>query len=110
MKLGKAMEVLGLVGTALVELTDDDVRGAFRAQMKAYHPDTTTAAMDPARPEQPQIVWTADSIKEARDALLNRRNVDDFACKTCKGTGTVRYRLGTRACVPCKGSGDSRGC
>ena len=110
MKLGKAMEVLGLVGTALAELTDDDVRRAFRSQMKLYHPDTTTDAMDPARHPQPQIVWTADSLKEARDALLNRRNVDDFSCKQCRGKGMVPARMGSKPCGACKGTGNANGC
>lgn len=100
MKLGEAMEVLGLVGSALAELTDEQVKTAYRVTVKAIHPDVSKRALNP----------DMDKVGAARDALLNRRNVDDFACKTCKGTGTVRYRLGTRACVPCKGSGDSCGC
>lgn len=109
MKLGHAMEVLGLIGTALAELTNEQVKDAFRHQMKISHPDTTTAAMGTMH-LRPDVVWTADSIKEARDTLLNRRNVNEFACKTCNGTGKVRYRMGTRPCVPCKGTGDTNGC
>lgn len=104
MKQGEAMEMLGLVGTALAELTDPQIRLAFANAVKLHHPDTAPDKDAPAR-----IVWTVDALKAARDVLLNRRNVAEFACKTCKGKGTVRYRMGTKRCEACRGTGETRG-
>lgn len=117
MKLGNAMAVLGLMGATLAELTDKDVKSAFRVQMKIYHPDTMAQYMinlqeskaNGGNLDHARISWSADELKEARDTLLNRRNVDEFACRTCKGTGSVRYRMGTRPCGACKGTGDGNG-
>lgn len=105
MKLGEAMEVLGLVGTAVAELTDEDVKIAFRLRCKQFHPDMVVVQY--ARGIVPK--WTMDEVGAARDTLLNRRNVSEFACKQCKGKGTVPARMGVKPCGACKGTGETHG-
>lgn len=83
-------------------VTAETIRAAFTARVMALHPDTakTHGAGKPV---------DIDELKEARDTLLNRCNVGEFACKTCKGSGTVRYRIGTRRCMACRGTGETHG-
>lgn len=100
MKLREAIELLGL---SEWELEPDRIREAFRHEVMKHHPDTQGQAMGE------ETGRTIDQLKAARDTLLNRRNVDEFACRTCKGTGSVRYRMGTRPCGACKGTGDGNG-
>lgn len=98
MKPAEAEKILGLTGLYNAAA----VKAAHRQAVLFNHPDTISHL-------DVTPVWTIDQIGQARDTLLNRCNVSEFACKTCKGKGTVRYRMGTRPCVPCKGTGETHG-
>lgn len=100
MKAAEAMETLGLVGTALAELTAEQVRGAYRATVKALHPDVSKRALIP----------DMDKVGAARDELLRQVAAGgDFACRQCSGNGTVPARLGVRPCGACRGTGERNG-
>lgn len=94
MRQADALALLGLTGC---ETTPEAVAMAFQRTVKATHPDAGGAGAD------------MDKLKQARDALLNRRNVSDFACKQCSGRGTVPARLGVRPCGACRGTGERHG-
>lgn len=105
----KARAILGL--TDLV-LSAANINTAFAVAMKANHPDTTTQAMENLNPLDPGdncvTAWTADSIKAARDYLRQVVTGADKACKTCRGHGVVRARMGTTPCGACGGTGAKR--
>lgn len=117
MKPGKAMEVLGLVGTALAELTREQVDRAFTEAVKRNHPDTTGQALENLAADiaagvdvdAPREVWTVDSLKEAREVLRQVVAGANNRCRTCKGSGIIRAKMGSTPCVACKGTGDKRG-
>lgn len=98
---GEAMEVLGLVGTALAEMRPADVRAAWAHAVQMHHPDTAITTVDSER-----VALMLETLIKARDCLLDVMAKRERACKFCHGTGKVRGRLGAVACVNCAGTGD----
>lgn len=95
---GEAMENLGLIGSALDEMTPSIIRGAWAKAVKLAHTDTGgDYGLAPS-----QIT----TLTKARDLLLDHLSGSNRACKLCKGSGKVRSRFGTRDCIACKGTGD----
>ena len=89
-----ALALLGLPDGAY---DAEAVAAAFRRAVVAAHPDTGGAG------------GNMSELQEARKALLQISNDDEFACKQCAGRGTVRYKLGVRPCGACKGTGETNG-
>lgn len=102
MKPGEAMEALGLVGSALNEMTPSGVKKAWAAAVTAAHPDTEGNWHVRPTDAATQIA----TLTTARDLLLSVIAGSDRACKLCKGLGKVRGRFGARDCIACKGTGD----
>lgn len=77
------------------------IRAAWAAKVRVTHPDTS-----------PDIAaQAADNIKRysmARDVLLQHVDDENGTCKTCKGTGKVRGRVGAVDCHSCSGTGETR--
>lgn len=84
----RARKLLGLVEP----YTEDDIRAAFRAAVKALHPDAGGQGGD------------MDSIVAARDTLIGALTTGTI-CAQCGGTGSVRLRVGVTKCTRCKGAG-----
>lgn len=99
MTAGNAMEVLGLLGTALNELTQDDVMRAFRKAVVLSHPDTSGGQPAP---------HTVTDLLQAKKTLLGALTGQNNACRQCKGRGRVPHRMGTRQCSACKGTGETK--
>lgn len=104
---GQAMELLGLVGTALDELRPDDVTRAFRRAAMATHPDTTKPGM--SQVESNVTRPDMDLLRIARKTLLGDTKEANNACAQCRGRGTVRFRMGVMPCGACKGTGETYG-
>ena len=94
MKFGTALELLGI---SEWEATPERAREAFNSEVKRLHPDTGGEGADISK------------LIAARNLVLNRRNDAEFACKQCKGKGTVSARMGVKPCGACKGTGETRG-
>lgn len=98
---GEAMEALGLLGSALDEMTPSLVKGAWAVAVKVAHPDTLGL--------QPGATCAASQIAtltKARDLLLSGIDSSNRACVLCKGVGKVRGRWGATDCTACNGTGD----
>lgn len=98
MKPGEAMEVLGLLGSALDEMTPSGVKSAWAMAVKHDHPDHGADGADAAS--------RIATYTKARDLLLEVIAGTNRACILCKGLGKVRGRFGARDCIACKGTGD----
>lgn len=98
MKLGDAMELLGLNMSALTELTPADAYRAFRAAVVRDHPDTGGEAEGAGQ--------RIRDLQEARRVVTEHLEGRNNACGTCKGRGTVRAKFGATKCSSCNGTGE----
>lgn len=96
--IGRAMEILGLAGSAFAEMREADINGAYRAMVKLCHPDT-------AHPEADRPEHSMAQLKSARALLLHEIDLRNRRCKLCDGMGKVPGRIGLRTCVSCGGKG-----
>lgn len=94
-------EALFLLGFDTADLRARDpetIKAAFNQRVKETHPDALKLGG----------TCDMDQLKQARELLLNRRNVSEFACKQCKGKGNVPARMGVKSCAACKGTGETQ--
>ena len=73
-----------------------EIQAAFVRVARATHPDSGGFG-------------DVDRVIQAKDRLLNHRNVDDFTCRQCDGLGSVRSRMGVKVCGACQGTGETDG-
>lgn len=107
-----ALRALGL-NKAVVPLTAEIVHEAFRAAVKASHPDLEIRRADPEARKHIDLrdspVVDMDALTKAKEFLLrNLGDEADSACKLCSGRGSLPSGMGWRQCVACKGAGVSR--
>lgn len=78
--------------------TAEEVQTAYRAAVKANHPDTAAAVTG-------QLIAV---LQEARDVLLEALKSPGGTppCAQCAGVGKIRGRFGLQTCEGCSGTGD----
>lgn len=74
--------------------TPDDVKGAFRVQLRAVHPDTGGPVQDSS--ERIRVLGTA---RDTLNAWLEGQPKPD--CKECRGTGYVWSKMAVKPCSRC---------
>lgn len=87
------MTLLGLEGA----VNSAAISAAFAEKVKEQHPDTGGPGTDMTQ------------LKAARDHMRQVVAGENRRCKTCKGSGIVRVKMGATPCAACKGTGDKRG-
>ncbi len=87
MNMGRARAILGLTEAA----DETSIAAAYRRAVRAAHPDTGGHA-----------AYSIAEARDARDCLLNLKEMRAAPCKMCAGRGHVAGR----ACVQCGGSGE----
>jgi DnaJ-class molecular chaperone len=91
------MKLLGLIEPE--DRSVRSIRAAWARKVRITHPDT---APDVAEAAKSNI----ETISAARDLLLDLLTGQNATCKTCKGSGKVRGRMGAVDCYACNGTGE----
>lgn len=78
--------------------TEGEVRGAFVLAIRNAHPDTAGNALAAVLrvPRPDKVVYDVETIKQARDVLLQRPAA---ACGYCRGTGWQSLGMRRQRCV-----------
>lgn len=90
------VEARRLLAWGLEPVTLENIDAAFRAAVRAHHPDNGGPGADMAK------------LGAARDHLRQVVTGAELSCKTCGGEGSVRAKLGRVPCGACKGTGERR--
>lgn len=86
-----AARLLGLVNGFGAE----DVRAAFVAKVKATHPD-----MNPGEDLGADVA----ALVAAKDLLLGNQ-ANEIPCPQCRGSGSIKGKIGVYECGRCGGEG-----
>lgn len=94
-RLAKARALLGLPETG--EIAGEGLRSAYRARLRAAHPDTGG-----------DIAGAPVSLAEIQQAytLLLRAAQETPRCSRCGGSGVLRHRSFVTKCRECGGTGE----
>ena len=86
----------------LVELNPSmaTIKAAWARKVHMSHPDKGGAAVNAPR--------DISKLTEARNILLDALSEHRWTCKTCRGSGMQRGRIGSQSCVACSGTGESK--